>query len=86
VGGGGGDLKVWPRGAVGVGSCGGTMCPNSCRPSSSPMKTNVVFVSPHLANRSYIIFRRLALADGNYISFVSFFFKPTKATLVDEIF
>jgi hypothetical protein len=50
------------------------------------MKTNVVFVSPHLANRSYIISRRLVLADGNYISFVGFFFKPTKATLVDEIF
>jgi hypothetical protein len=57
------------------------MCPNSCRPSSSPMKTNVVFVSSHLANRSYIIFRRLVLADGNYISFVGFFFQTDESYL-----
>jgi hypothetical protein len=37
------------------------------------METNVIFVGPSLADGSYVIFRRLVLANGNCISFIDFF-------------
>jgi hypothetical protein len=46
-------------GAAGVGMCG--------------RLSVLIFIGPPPTDRSYIIFRQLVLADGNYISSISFF-------------
>jgi hypothetical protein len=68
------DLKIG-AGDIRGGHVWGTKCPNFCRSSSWPTKTNVNFVVPSPADRNYVIFGRLVLADGNCIQFPSACFK-----------
>jgi hypothetical protein len=65
------DLKLW-AGVAGPGMHGGLSVLTSLCPLLADGKL-YNFLGPPLADISYIIIRRLVLADGNYISSIGLF-------------